>query len=228
MTSSKMPETVPSEGTTTSEALTTLSILYYNRTEVPISTPLPEESSTSSVTAGISSESSPILRSEETTLRSEGSTSAMPVSTDKALGTGAIPSEQPLTPRSTVTLPHYPVTVVTPITEEVPSENITIGEEITTLVSNESSREYSTTYFLTTSPSTPYMMATGTLMPTESTSTEFTSERYPSPTELPDCSVTPCHNGGTCIHTKEGPRVSVYLHSTETVTCSCYDKKLFQ
>jgi hypothetical protein len=30
---------------------------------------------------------------------------------------------------------------------------------------------------------------------------------------MPDCSVIPCHNGGTCIHTKEGPRVSVHWDS---------------
>jgi hypothetical protein len=113
---------------------------------------------------------------------------------------------------STITLPLYPVTVVPPVTEEVPSENITIGEEVTTLVSNESSSEYPVTFFLTTSPRTSDMMTTGTLMPTE-----FTSDQYPSSTEMPDCSITPCHNGGTCIHTKEGPQVNVYFHSTQIV-----------
>jgi hypothetical protein len=207
-----IPETVTTKGTSTSEAFITLSTLYSNRTEASISTPFPEESSSSS-------EAPPLARSEETTQISEELTSATSAATDKHLRTDVTPSEQPLTSESATTLAPYPV--ITPVTEEIPSENITVGEEVTP-ISTESSSEYPITFFLTTSPKTPDMI-TGTTTPTVSTSTDFT-DRYPSSTEMPDCSVIPCHNGGTCIHTKEGPRVSTaiitsfFLHILQQLT----------
>jgi hypothetical protein len=167
---------------------------------------------------GTSSEGPPTVRSEETTEIPQEVTFATSVSTDWHLYTDVTPSQQPLTPKFTTTPAPYPV--VTPVTEEMPSENVTLGEEVTP-ASNESSSEYPITFFLTTSPKTPEMI-TGTTTPTVSTSTDFT-DRYPSSTEMPDCSVIPCHNGGTCIHTKEGPRVSY----ADTVTYCHYGKKLF-
>jgi hypothetical protein len=152
---------------------------------------------------GTSSEAPPTARREETTQITEELTSVTSVSTERHLHTDVTPSEQPLTPKPTTTLAPYPV--VTTVTEEVPSENVTVGETVTP--TSQSSSEYPITFFLTTSPKTPDMI-TGTTTPTVSTSTDFT-DRYPSSTEMPDCSVIPCHNGGTCIHTKEGPRVSV-------------------
>lgn len=219
LTTSEMTESRPAEESSPTERTQTPEVLtlYSNVTEVSASTPFPEKSSTSIATVGISSEIPSIVTSEEITLRSETSTSASPTSTEQALSTEEPLSEQPLTPQSTVSLLPYPVTVVT---EEVPSQNITITEQVTTVVNTELSSEYPTTFFLTTSPRTPEMTPTSTLTPTETTPVELTSDRYTTSTELPDCTVIPCHNGGTCIHTKDGPQVSALL--SDPANCQDY------
>jgi hypothetical protein len=206
-----MTESSPAEGTPTPEVLTP----YYNVTEVSASTSFPEKPSTSVATVGISSEIPSVVISEETTLRFDTSTAAPLTSTDQVLSTEE--TEKPVTPQSTASLPHYPVTAVT---AEVPSQNITIREQVTTVVSTELSSEHPITFFLTTSPRTPEMTPTGTWTPTETTATEMTSDQYTTSTELPDCTIIPCHNGGTCVHTKDGPQVSALF--SDTVNCEDY------
>ncbi|XP_063218539.1 protein eyes shut [Bacillus rossius redtenbacheri] len=113
-----------------------------------------------------------------------------------------------------------PVTFLTetPSTrKEVTSESSTTSSGISLLTSPSEEHTSTTPYTTEISQLTSKSSDITTLPMTESGSTEFmfTSEisteeetLFTTSTEWADCSVYPCRNGGTCVHTADGPRCS--------------------
>ncbi|XP_069677103.1 protein eyes shut isoform X2 [Periplaneta americana] len=178
--------TALTETTTSSEMLSipTITGTVTSTTDVIESTTL----STDVRTPTKPSDSTEGLLTTAYTNKSEVSTATEESSTGTSIATNGIPTETAsvVSEQSTFTPAVITTGETTPTTESPVTVSVPVTDEDRMYSSSSEYPTYSTT--LSTLDTTAYM------------------ESSSSSTALPDCSITPCLNGGTCIHTKEGPQ----------------------
>ncbi|KAJ4436335.1 hypothetical protein ANN_18966 [Periplaneta americana] len=178
--------TALTETTTSSEMLSipTITGTVTSTTDVIESTTL----STDVRTPTKPSDSTEGLLTTAYTNKSEVSIATEESSTVTSIATNGIPTETAsvVSEQSTFTPAVITTGETTPTTESPVTVSVPVTDEDRMYSSSSEYPTYSTT--LSTLDTTAYM------------------ESSSSSTALPDCSITPCLNGGTCIHTKEGPQ----------------------
>ncbi|PSN38460.1 hypothetical protein C0J52_15614 [Blattella germanica] len=170
------PSTNITEEVVTPVISTTSSAVYTNQTYISTSSQITVEYTTPAITPEV-----PLnITSEKASPRFDESTTTV--------------STTEVTVSSESTPPYHPVTPVTSTTENITS---------TEVVTSRSESPPGPTDMITSTSQGPEVTTEST---SYSSSTEFSSESYSTSTEIPDCSISPCFNGGTCVHSKEGPR----------------------
>ncbi|XP_068084858.1 protein eyes shut [Anabrus simplex] len=205
MQTTKEVTTVYSSETETSERPTSLHT----------STVVTKEETTSEPSWVITEEStSSLLPPSTTTVVPVGITTEEEIVTTPEITTLMTTEEQPdrptIIPEETtvfeVTLPEVSSVVTSETSKEIPkaTEESSEVSEVTTVSE------------VTVSPTvlSTVVETVSTLTTETSTSFEFTTtSEPPTPTtEIPDCSLFPCLNGGTCIYTLQGPRCLCKFH----------------